>query len=181
MFLSSCEKISVVNDKGKLEGKWWTPTKVDYYFNGSLVYTLTTTESDDSYFRMIFENGNYTVVSNIGTFVLPYNYIDNKLYSLGGTDGAYVVKLTNNELIIEELVNAQFGVYNISLPDDLSIGKVFYTYKGIDIFSEFGYDIEPFWYYDKKGNAVVCSYLGEGGGSNFDCWFDKGRTFFRAE
>ena len=49
IMVCSCEKEGVEADKGKLEGKWWVPVKIESLFKGKIVKNENLIDSDYYY------------------------------------------------------------------------------------------------------------------------------------
>ena len=174
--MASCEKEGGDADKGKLEGKWWVTTKAEAIFNGKVVKSISSQDAD-YYGKALFENGNCTFESfedNL-TYVGSYSFLGDIIYveALFFAYKFHVVKLSSKEGIVDIFVN-EFDL--ISLPDDLSEGKVVDTFEGKDIY----YGDYAYWYYDNKGKPVQC-LCGEEDDNYAGFWYDTERYYFKAE
>lgn len=163
----SCEKTGNDINEEQLEGKWWVPTRGEAYFNGTIVRSEQVPDFA-GYSKLYFEKGTCTLIEyETGKQKnYPYTFSNKTLTIITGLIDFRLLKLTQTEAIVEMRIDEWKNYTSFS-------GKVVGQYKGIDIYeSEKG---DYHWYYDKNGNAVVCSMSDNGN------WCDTIRAYFKAE
>lgn len=178
--MASCEKEGTEADKGKLEGKWWVAEKFEVRFNGEVIKSFPTLEEAEWIVdKGHFENGNVMLETDgdIGTY--SYSFYNNTLIILGIS--LDIVKLTSKELVLDMILGKGNLIQWEITAEDLKEGQLLAQYKGKDIYSRSGITyLPPYWYYDNKGNAVLCGHYGDLGDSNM-YWYDTERYYFKAE